>query len=97
MVQPATLTVVVILERPVFVLGKGEPEGNGGDGRGELKGIRGNRKGKGPEACSGYGHSLTSIPPAPANRHPTTFLSMCGECVDPKRAVEAKMEGVLNR
>jgi hypothetical protein len=45
-------------------------------GPGWFKGIRVNRKGKGLEACFGYGHSYTSIPPAPANRHPTTFLSM---------------------
>jgi hypothetical protein len=31
-VQPATLGIIVIHQRPVFVVGKGEREGKGGDG-----------------------------------------------------------------
>ena len=45
-------------------------------GQVSLRVLMENRKSKGPEACFGYRHGYTSIPPAPANRPPTTFLSM---------------------
>ena len=55
---------------------KREPEGKGGDGARSTKGnLGGNRKGKGPEARFGYGHSYTSIP-SPRKQASYYLLSM---------------------
>jgi len=58
-VQPATRDLSILL--PVFVVGKGEREGKGGD---EARlALKRKLQGKGPAACFGYGRQHKHIQP----------------------------------